>query len=105
MQPAARLALASRRGEFAALAPQNPRSSCMTAPPAGTPDPRSAEPRESSAKPHDRAFFGHPAGLFPLFFTEMWERFSYYGMRSILVLFMTLATAQGGLELNASQAG
>ena len=32
---------------------------------------------------------GHPAGLFVLFFTEMWERFSYYGMRAILVIFLT----------------
>ncbi len=32
---------------------------------------------------------GHPKGLFILFFTEMWERFSYYGMRSLLVLYMT----------------
>ena len=32
---------------------------------------------------------GHPAGLFVLFFTEMWERFSYYGMRALLVLFLT----------------
>jgi POT family proton-dependent oligopeptide transporter len=39
--------------------------------------------------PHsERTFFGHPAGLFVLFFTEMWERFSYYGMRSLLVLYM-----------------
>src|ERR1700726_3941706 len=35
-----------------------------------------------------REFFGHPAGLFVLFFTEMWERFSYYGMRALLVLYM-----------------
>ncbi len=35
-----------------------------------------------------RTFFGHPAGLYILFFTEMWERFSYYGMRSLLVLYM-----------------
>lgn len=35
-----------------------------------------------------RTFFGHPPGLFVLFFTEMWERFSYYGMRSLLVLYM-----------------
>jgi POT family proton-dependent oligopeptide transporter len=34
---------------------------------------------------------GHPAGLFVLFFTEMWERFSYYGMRALLVLFLTAA--------------
>lgn len=36
-----------------------------------------------------KEFFGHPAGLFVLFFTEMWERFSYYGMRALLVLYMT----------------
>jgi POT family proton-dependent oligopeptide transporter len=35
-----------------------------------------------------RTILGHPAGLFVLFFTEMWERFSYYGMRSLLVLYM-----------------
>lgn len=39
---------------------------------------------------------GHPAGLFVLFFTEMWERFSYYGMRAILVLFLTSTIAKGG---------
>jgi proton-dependent oligopeptide transporter, POT family len=33
--------------------------------------------------------FGHPVGLFALFFTEMWERFSYYGMRALLILYMT----------------
>lgn len=37
----------------------------------------------------ERTVFGHPAGLFVLFFTEMWERFSYYGMRVLLVLYMT----------------
>ena len=37
-------------------------------------------------------FFGHPRGLSTLFFTEMWERFSYYGMRALLILFMTAAT-------------
>ena len=37
----------------------------------------------------DRTFLGHPIGLFFLFFTEMWERFSYYGMRALLVLYMT----------------
>ncbi len=36
----------------------------------------------------DKKFFGHPRGLATLFFTELWERFSYYGMRGILVLFM-----------------
>jgi proton-dependent oligopeptide transporter, POT family len=43
-----------------------------------------------------RTFFGHPVGLSTLFFTEMWERFSYYGIRPLLVLFMTAALAQGG---------
>lgn len=40
---------------------------------------------------------GHPRGLTTLFFTEMWERFSYYGMRALLVLFMTTAVVNGGL--------
>jgi proton-dependent oligopeptide transporter, POT family len=44
----------------------------------------------------DRGFFGHPRGLATLFFTEMWERFSYYGIRPLLVLFMTAALADGG---------
>ena len=38
--------------------------------------------------PHHRELFGHPIGLSVLFFTEMWERFSYYGMRAILVLYL-----------------
>ena len=48
----------------------------------------------------DAQWFGHPRGLSTLFFTEMWERFSYYGMRAILVLFMTNAIATGGMGLN-----
>ncbi|MFC0602996.1 peptide MFS transporter [Winogradskyella pulchriflava] len=39
-------------------------------------------------QPHQKELFGHPVGLFILFFTEMWERFSYYGMRAILVLYL-----------------
>src|SRR4051812_15005416 len=39
--------------------------------------------------PSTKTFLGHPIGLFVLFFTEMWERFSYYGMRALLVLYMT----------------
>lgn len=39
---------------------------------------------------------GHPAGLFVLFFTEMWERFSFYGMRSLLILFLTTSFVDGG---------
>src|SRR5512138_3960385 len=41
----------------------------------------------------------HPRGLYTLFFTEMWERFSYYGMRALLVLFMTDAVVHGGMGL------
>ena len=53
----------------------------------------------------DTAFFGHPRGLSTLFFTEMWERFSYYGMRALLILFMTAAPAAGGLGYDATTAG
>ena len=45
---------------------------------------------------NDRAFFGHPRGLGLLFVTEMWERFSFYGLRPLLVLFMAAALADGG---------
>jgi proton-dependent oligopeptide transporter, POT family len=48
----------------------------------------------------DTRWFGHPRGLSTLFFTEMWERFSYYGMRAILVLFMTNAVTTGGMGLD-----
>jgi POT family proton-dependent oligopeptide transporter len=47
---------------------------------------------------------GHPAGLFVLFFTEMWERFSYYGMRAILVLFLTSSLMDGGWAWPREQA-
>ncbi len=53
----------------------------------------------------DRSFFGHPRGLSVLFFTEMWERFSFYGMRALLILFMTAAPAAGGLGFDAATAG
>jgi len=49
-------------------------------------------------------FFGHPRGLATLFFTEMWERFSYYGMRALLVLFMVEAVREGGLGLTDAKA-
>lgn len=44
----------------------------------------------------DTTVIGHPAGLFTLFFTEMWERFSYYGMRALLVLFLISSIMDGG---------
>ena len=53
----------------------------------------------------DTRFFGHPRGLSTLFFTEMWERFSYYGMRALLILFMTAPVAAGGLGFDTSKAG
>jgi len=53
----------------------------------------------------DTRFFGHPWGLSTLFFTEMWERFSYYGMRALLILFMTAPIAAGGLGFDTAKAG
>lgn len=47
----------------------------------------------------------HPRGLYTLFFTEMWERCSYYGMRALLILFMTAAIQTGGLGMNEKLAG
>ena len=55
--------------------------------------------------PGSTRFFGHPRGLATLFFTEMWERFSYYGMRAILILFMTTPVARGGLGFPVAEAG
>jgi proton-dependent oligopeptide transporter, POT family len=54
--------------------------------------------------PQERRFLGHPRGLATLFMTEMWERLSFYGMRSILVLFLTAAAADGGLGLKGGTA-
>ena len=45
---------------------------------------------------NQRTVLGHPSGLFVLFFTEMWERFSYYGMRALLVLFLTASLMDEG---------
>jgi len=51
-----------------------------------------------------KGFFGHPKGLFTLFFTEFWERFSYYGMRAILVYYMYYEVTKGGLGLDETLA-
>lgn len=67
-----------------------------------------ASPENTAPKSNmqwDRSFFGHPRGLSTLFFTEMWERFSYYGMRALLILFMTATVPHGGLGFNTSKAG
>ena len=50
-------------------------------------------------KQQDKGFFGQPKGLSTLFFTEMWERFSYYGMRALLIYYMYDTVANGGLGL------
>ncbi len=65
----------------------------------------SAPAKPSAPGVHDTRFFGHPRGLSTLFFTEMWERFSYYGMRAILILFMTAPVAAGGLGFDTATAG
>ena len=49
-----------------------------------------------------RGFFGHPRGLSTLFFTELWERFSYYGMKAILAYYLYRSTAEGALGLDKS---
>ena len=71
--------------------------------------PGSMPPSDLSAvptlSPHETGGLGdHPRGLTTLFFTEMWERFSYYGMRALLILFMTATAAQGGLAYETKQA-
>jgi POT family proton-dependent oligopeptide transporter len=52
-----------------------------------------------------RTFFGQPIGLSTLFLTEMWERFSFYGIRPLLILFMTAALATGGFAFSRETAG
>ncbi len=59
----------------------------------------------TSLAPEQRSFFGHPRGLSTLFFTELFERFSYYGMRALLILFMTAAVDRGGLGFDTQKAG
>lgn len=68
---------------------------------AGTPapTPTAADLPPAGVVPGDRWFFGHPRGLMTLFTTELWERFSYYGMRAILLYYLTDAVADGGLGI------
>lgn len=51
-----------------------------------------------------KGFLGHPKGLFTLFFTEFWERFSYYGMRAILLYYMYYEVSKGGLGIDEATA-
>jgi POT family proton-dependent oligopeptide transporter len=60
--------------------------------------------RPAGAPQYDRSFFGHPRGLSTLYFSEMWERFSYYGMRGFLILYMSTAVSLGGLGLDRGTA-
>ena len=53
----------------------------------------------ATLQPQQKELFGHPVGLYVLFFTEMWERFSYYGMRAILVLYMVARTSDDNAGL------
>src|SRR6478609_10564360 len=57
------------------------------------------------ARDPDRAFFGHPAGLSTLFFTEMWERLSYYGARTFLAIYMITPVALGGRGMSDGSTG
>ena len=59
----------------------------------------------TKAPPDAGTFLGHPRGLAVLFFTEMWERFGYYGMRALLILYLTAAVAEGGLGMDTASAG
>jgi proton-dependent oligopeptide transporter, POT family len=68
------------------------------APGAGTPAP------DAGAGTVGPTLFGHPRGLATLFLTEMWERFTYYGIQSILILFLVAASGRGGLGLDDKSA-
>lgn len=63
-----------------------------------------ALPLEITSDSDTQGIAGHPAGLTTLFFTEFWERFSYYGMRALLVLYMTAPALNGGLSFPVEKA-
>ena len=63
-----------------------------------------ASPAAAAPADVDTGFFGHPRGLSTLFFTEMWERFSYYGMRAFLILYMVAPAGAGGLGFSDAHA-
>lgn len=65
---------------------------------------RAATTLDQPPSSDDRGFFGHPRGLSTIFFTEMWERFSFYGLRPLLVLFMSAALLDGGFGFERGQA-
>jgi len=67
-------------------------------------EPMDMPKRDQQLPSADTSFFGHPRGLSTLFFTEMWERFSFYGLRPLLVLFMKAAIDSGGFGIPVEQA-
>ena len=71
---------------------------------AATDKPAAVEPAAPAFQADHGGIAGHPRGLTTLFFTEMWERFSYYGMRALLLLFMVAPTATGGMGMDAKRA-
>ncbi len=60
--------------------------------------------KSAVAVPAGGEWFGHPRGLSTLFFTEMWERFSYYGMRGLLILFLVASVRTGGFGMTDTKA-
>ena len=76
----------------------------MTAPPQQETDAAATTLDQPPRASDDRGFFGHPRGLAVLFTTEMWERFSFYGIRPLLILFMTAALAEGGFGFDRTEA-
>ncbi len=69
-----------------------------------SPDDENENEKFNYSKADRSGIGGHPRGLTPLFFTEMWERFSYYGMRAILVLYMVSPIERGGLGFGVEKA-
>jgi POT family proton-dependent oligopeptide transporter len=65
----------------------------------------STEQASRGPSEQDKGFYGHPRGLATLFFTEMWERFSFYGMRALLILFMVAGVEKGGLGFGVAKSG
>ena len=76
----------------------------MTAPPQQSTEVSATTLDQPPRASDDRGFFGHPRGLAVLFTTEMWERFSFYGIRPLLILFMTAALAEGGFGFDRTEA-
>lgn len=68
------------------------------------PNPRPPPIETEAILPAHPQFLGHPQPLFTLFFAEMWERFSYYGMRALLTLYMVAPLVTGGLEMSTERA-